>query len=253
MNNKPLGRPSYGSISHLPTSRLGPGDHHCDPGHARIACEKTRDRHDTVYVTEKLDGSCVSVAKLHGEIVPLIRSGHKATDSKYEQHWLFHAWALRERSRFLHLLGEGQRIVGEWLAQAHGTLYNIPKEPFVVFDLFTKDNVRVLQDEFIRRVSEVDLITPKVIHCGGAYPVENLICDLSYSGMWTSDPEGAVWRVERNDPRPNGRGRYVDFLVKWVRHNKKDGCYLPEVSGSEPVWNWMPEWWQSSHIRKGKC
>jgi len=47
------------------------------------------------------------------------------------------------------------------------------------------------------------------------------------------DPvEGAVWRVER-------RGA-VDFLAKFVRPEKLDGCYLPEVSGAAAIWNWRP-------------
>jgi len=59
------------------------------------------------------------------------------------------------------------------------------------------------------------------------------------------DPvEGAVWHVERNELiRPGGRERrwHVDFLVKYVGPNKVDGCYLPEVSGKEPVFNWWPD------------
>lgn len=48
------------------------------------------------------------------------------------------------------------------------------------------------------------------------------------------DPiEGTVWRVER-------RGEF-DFLVKYVRPEKKDGCYLPEASGLPAVWNWRPQ------------
>jgi hypothetical protein len=44
--------------------------------------------------------------------------------------------------------------------------------------------------------------------------------------------EGAVGRVER-------RG-VVDFLVKYVRPDKIDGVYLPEISGKQAVWNWHP-------------
>jgi len=45
------------------------------------------------------------------------------------------------------------------------------------------------------------------------------------------DPvEGAVWRVERKG--------VIDFLVKYVRPDKIDGDFLPEISGKEPVWNW---------------
>jgi hypothetical protein len=44
--------------------------------------------------------------------------------------------------------------------------------------------------------------------------------------------EGVVYRIERH-------GR-VDFLAKYVRPDKTDGCYLPEISGQEAVWNWRP-------------
>lgn len=44
--------------------------------------------------------------------------------------------------------------------------------------------------------------------------------------------EGAVWRVERDGE--------VDFLAKYLRPDKVDGCYLPEMSGKEPIWNWRP-------------
>ena len=43
---KPFGRLSYGSIPHLPGSRLGSGDHHITEGQARILTVKTRDKHD---------------------------------------------------------------------------------------------------------------------------------------------------------------------------------------------------------------
>ena len=63
-NNKPLGRKNYGSIPHLPGSRMGEADHKCSEGQARIATEKARDKHDRVICQEKLDGSNVS-AKSH--------------------------------------------------------------------------------------------------------------------------------------------------------------------------------------------
>src|SRR6187551_2383478 len=89
---KPLGKPSYGSIPHLPGSRVGPGDYHISEGQARIATEKTRDKHDIVIVQEKLDGSNVSVAKINGEIIPLTRARYTASSSPYEQHHMFDRW-----------------------------------------------------------------------------------------------------------------------------------------------------------------
>jgi len=38
-----------------------------------------------------------------------------------------------------------------------------------------------------------------------------------------------VWRVEREGA--------VDFLAKYVRPEKADGCYLSEVSGKDTIWN----------------
>ena len=51
------------------------------------------------------------------------------------------------------------------------------------------------------------------------------------------DPiEGAMWRVESKGNKGN-----VEFLAKYVRHDKVDGRYLPKVSGQPEVWNWRPE------------
>ena len=75
---KPIGRKSYGSIAHLPNSRMGPSDHSISNGQALIATEKNRDRHDVVIVQEKLDGSNVGVAMLDDKIFALIRAGYEA-------------------------------------------------------------------------------------------------------------------------------------------------------------------------------
>ena len=97
---KPLGTKAYGSICHLPGSRLGPGDHKLDEGMLRILTMKPRDRHDLIIVQEKLDGSNVCIAKIDGQLVPLGRSGYPAISSKYEQHRLFHLWVMQQPQRF---------------------------------------------------------------------------------------------------------------------------------------------------------
>ena len=114
--SKPLGIKNYGHIPHLPGSRMGPGDHHCDPGQARIATQLARDRHDAVIVLENLDGSDVGVARVDGTICPLNREGYLATSSPYEQHRLFAEWAYENQARFPAVLHEGERLCGEWLA-----------------------------------------------------------------------------------------------------------------------------------------
>jgi hypothetical protein len=233
---KPLGHKAYGSIPHLPGSRMGPGDHHCHDGSARIATVKTRDKNDRVYVSVKLDGSCVSVAKINGEIVALGKAGYLASSSRFEQHHMLAEWVEANQSRFAGLLGEGERIVGEWLAQAHGTRYENIHVPFVPFDIFDADNERIPYLDLVRRISgpHVGLSTPSVISFGpGAFSIDEAIEHLRTPLHGEVEPvEGAVWRVERNG--------VFDFMCKWVRPDKVDGKYLPEVSGSGVVWNWRP-------------
>lgn len=65
---------------------MGPGDHKCEAGQARIATLKARDRHDHIIVQEKLDGTNVGVAWLDGALYPLVRAGYVADTSPFEQH-----------------------------------------------------------------------------------------------------------------------------------------------------------------------
>lgn len=228
---KPLGTKAYGSIPHLPGSRLGSGDHHCAPGQAQIATEKVRDRHDAVYVEEKLDGSCCAVARLDdGRLVALGRSGYLAQSSPFEQHQLFANWVRRHTQRF-EVLGAGERLVGEWLAQAHGTRYDLRgRSPFVAFDIM-RGHTRVPRREFWDRVAANFAVPQLLFH--GPCSIEKAIDLLDGRGHYGAleEVEGAVWRVERDGS--------VDFLCKYVRPDKVDGCYLPDVPGCE-VWNWRP-------------
>ena len=231
---KPLGRKSYGHIGHLPGSRIGPGDHMVHAGQGRIATVKTRDRHDVVIVQEKLDGSNVSVARLNdGTVVALGRAGYLAQTSPYEQHQLFAAWARRNESRF-DFLKPGERLCGEWLAQAHGTIYKLAHDPFVAFDLMRGEQ-RANFEEFRTRVTAAGFVTPHVLSVGPPLSIEAAMAALGEKGFHGAvDPvEGAVWRIERKGE--------VDFLCKYVRPDKKDGCYLPELSNTAPIWNWRPE------------
>jgi hypothetical protein len=243
VSQKPLGRKNYGHIPHLPGSRLGPGDHKCHEGQARIATEKTRDKNDEVFVQEKLDGSNVGVARMGDTIYPLGRAGYPASSSPYEQHRHFSDWAYTHLERFMLVLRDGERLVGEWLMQAHSTRYELKHEPFVAFDLMVEDE-RTPYDEFMTRL-DGNFVTPTLLHRGGALSVDEAMNRLNVYGFHGAiDPvEGAVWRVERDKPtgKKGEKKRVVDFLVKYVRPDKEDGLYLPEISGQEPVWNWYPE------------
>lgn len=232
---KPLGRKAYGSIGHLPESRMGPGDHMISPGQARIATERVRDKNDRITVTEKLDGSCVAVARVDGAIVPLGRAGWTALSSPHRQHRMFAEWAFERQDRF-EFLDEGERVVGEWLAQAHGTRYVLEeREPFAVFDVFDSTSTRVSYETMLSRTQEFN--HPSILSDGPAFSLEDALGVLGEFGWYGAvDPvEGVVWRVERS-------GKF-DYLCKYVRPDKIDGLYLPDVEGSivdEIQWNYQP-------------
>ena len=229
---KPLGRKAYGSIGHLPNSRLGGGDHSVPEGYNRICTEHLRDKHDRIIVQEKLDGSCVAVALLDSRLYPLGRAGWPAESSPYEQHKLFAQWVWMNEGRFRKVIQNGERLVGEWLAQAHGTIYDLTdREPFGAFDLMTADK-RVCFDDFTSRVTGI-FPTPTTLHDGGPISTDEAIA-LCREKHWPCDEiEGVVYRVHRKGE--------IDFLAKWVRSDKIDGKYLPEISGKPAVWNWRPK------------
>jgi hypothetical protein len=232
--SKPLGRKAYDSIPHLPGSRLGPGDHQCHEWQATICLVRARDRHDRVIVTEKLDGSNTAVANVGGAIVALTRAGLLATASRHEQHHIFAHWVRERYTLFQEMLADGEVLHGEWLAQAHGTLYQLPHDPFVAFDL-TRAAERLPWDETAERCRRFDIVTPRILHDGGPIGVGAVLPLIATSGHGVAAGdivEGAVWRVERH-------GRF-DFLAKWVRPGKADGKYLPTESDRPAVWHWRP-------------
>lgn len=225
---KPLKGKAYGSIPHLLGSRMGPADHHCHEGQSRIATKELRDRHDVVVVQEKLDGSCCAIARIEGAIVALTRAGYVAATSPYDQHHKFQEWVNNNLNRF-EFLEEGERCVGEWLVQAHGTRYELPHEPFVLFDVMRK-KVRVVYMELLHRVIPFEFITPKLLSYGMPMSVKEAMKRVKKSGHGAIDPvEGVVWRVERKG--------IVDYLVKYVRPDKVDGAYLESMTGEDPVMN----------------
>jgi len=234
MNRKPLGHKNYGSIPHLPGSRLGHGDHKCDAGQEKIACRKERDKHDRIIVQEKLDGSNVGVARIDDILYPLTRAGYIANTSPYKMHHLFYNWVFENMDRFMATLKNGERLCGEWLLVAHGTIYDLPHEPFVAFDIMSKKHKRMPYDEFSQRIDMGDFIKPYLISDGKPLPIDEAMKRLNLYGFHgaTEPAEGAVWRVERNvlndKSKGNSYGRHymVDFLVKYVRPEKEDGKYL---------------------------
>jgi hypothetical protein len=231
---KVLGHKNYGSIPHLPGSRQGRDDVGCNAGQAKIATSDIR-KPFRVIVQEKLDGSNVGVFRENGQLFALTRSGWLARDSRFLQHLVFDKYVAANRSRFLSVLNDGERLVGEWLLQAHGTRYEFSgKEPFVAFDIMV-EHTRLVWKKFQDRIgSEFD--TPVVISDGWPISTGEAMDRLGRHGFYGAIdlPEGAVWRVEKDDK--------VVFLCKYVRPDKIDGKYLPEPGGGTgPIWN-VPPW-----------
>jgi hypothetical protein len=243
MERKPLGQKCYGSIPHLPGSRLGPSDKQAQSGQVIIATQKKRDKYDLIIVSEKLDGSNVGVLKAaDGSLIPLTRKGYEATSSPFLQHKYWSVWVWENSERFNQLLQPGEWCVGEWCIQAHGTRYVFNGEPFFLFDIFRNlKRQRVTIEELYQRNNilakpfEVPDILDK--YCIGCMPLETIIEVLEaepYGKHGAVDPiEGYVWRIERKG--------IVDFLVKYVRPEKEDGIYLPERTGEKPVYNYWED------------
>lgn len=234
MNGKPLGHKSYGSIAHVKGSRTGTADRHCADGHMQIACIALRNKHDRVIVQEKVDGSNVSIALIDDEIIALTRSGYTADTSPFIMHHYFNAWVKINEDRFRTVLRSGERLCGEWMLIAHGTRYDLPHEPFVAFDIMQRKHERLPFDVFMSRIKAGDFVFPKVLSDGPSVSVDSAMSMLGIYGFHgaVERAEGVVWRVEHNKlnnkttGNPGGRHYIVDFLVKYVRHNKVDGKYL---------------------------
>lgn len=228
---KPLGRKVYGSIPHLPDSRLGLGDHHVTEGQARICLKKTRDKYDRIVIQEKLDGSCCAVALKNGVLLPLGRAGHLACSSPYPQHRLFDTWVWKHEDRFRSVLREGERVVGEWLARAHGTRYEIVDDLRVwrPFDIMVEAK-RIPYDDFLTRITDM-FHPPSTLHVGGPLSLDNAIMALGNHHtpvIEPDNPEGVVYRVHRHGK--------IDFLAKFVFHFHTPGKYF-EVE----TWNWKSQ------------
>lgn len=227
---------NYGSIGHLPNSRLGPADHSLQEAQSKILTSTPRDHKDLVIVQEKLDGANVGILRIDGELVCLTRKGHRCIDSPMEQFQMF-AKFVRENKYQFYFIEEGERLCGEWIAMAHGTRYLIENDwPFVAFDLM-KGSERETYINFRARIGN-KVPVAHLLHIGQPISVKKIekLIDVrkghTYGYHGSLEPvEGAVWRVERE-------GR-VDFLGKYVRHFKEDGKYFNE-DHSKLIWNWKP-------------
>lgn len=219
---------TYNKIGHLSKSRLGPGDHFIDITAENLLTKQLANNQQLVIVQEKLDGSNVSVVRYNGRLYALGRSGYDCSESNQEQHRMFHRWVMSRDCNFSQLLPkEGDRVVGEWLALAHGTKYNLCHDPFVPFDLFSGEK-QLNFLEFFNRVAKNGFITPFVLHIGGSCSIQRgikLLNSLSYHGA--ENPEGLIYRLEES-----GKPK---LIAKYVKPDKVDAKYITE---GQEIWNY---------------
>jgi hypothetical protein len=169
---RPLGRKAYFKIAHLPGSRTGPSDRTA-PLELAERCLVTPRPGETVLVEEKLDGSCVAVARVAGQLLALGREGTLAERSGNPGRRLFAEWVTEHASLFAELLADGEWLVGEWLALAHSTHYELRHAPLVVFDGFSR-GAQWTRDALSERL-DGKLPQAALLHRGGALGIEAML------------------------------------------------------------------------------
>lgn len=233
----------YPRIPHLPGSQGTEDDR--DAGRAFAArCTEAAGAEDRVLITEKLDGTCVAIARLDGELVALGREGRRCEASRNRGRRAFAAWVAAQPARWAPLR-DGERVILEWLALTHGVRYQLPHEPAVVLDLFDARGRRPL-DEARRAAARLGLPSAAQLSDGPARPIAEALAALGPRGRHgaTDPPEGLVYRVERR------RDGAVLGQAKYVRPGLERGRYLEDRTGLGPVWNdWSGPWTLADALR----
>ena len=228
---KPLGHKAYGSIPHLPSIKRGPGDHGLEEEQAALLTGARTLPGLEVYVQEKLDGSCMSVAKIGGMIVALGRAGYLAESAPFEHCQLFAPWVAARAARFDALLSEGERVVGEWMLMATAIRYWIPEPDalFVAFDIM-RGHERATPREVESRCAQLGLRSSRIVY-GGAVEPEDVYHMVRIRPTFAAEaePEGLIYRAVRDGK--------VSFLGKWTRGDFDPGRYL-----GQDVYNYPPQW-----------
>lgn len=223
---------SYDSIPHLSKSRLGEADSHIDAKQEAFLTAQLPPIDCILYIEEKMDGSNCAVIRKNGEIIPIGRSGYRCIDSNFEQHRRFHKYVMDRKESFEKLLpDEDDRVVGEWLAQAHGTIYPNVTTPYLVFDLL-KSGKRIGYEEKREIFKKHGFqMVPLLMMVRRAVPIEEAISVALDCNPLT---EGVVYRLERYDKKMD---KYVPHIIaKVVRMDKEDGKYL---NSENPIWMWQ--------------
>lgn len=212
----------YPSIPHLPNSKLGKDDKGIHAGMAQYCESKYRDN-TKIIVTEKVDGSNVSIYRdPELGIVALSRGGYLAKYSNYEHHINFARYvdklfsSISIKSNLDTILPIGERVVFEDLTTPHGTIYkNAPK--LLLIDWKTS-NGRKLWNEYNNFLG---IPKVKTIYEGCLpVPVDTIRKTMPKKGFYGAKDgyEGLIYRVERNNK--------FDFIAKWVMQDYQSLKYL---------------------------
>lgn len=201
----------YPSIPHLPNSEMGRNDKGIHRGMADY-CECKYRKNTQVIVTEKVDGSNVSILNKDGEFFALSRAGYYCEGSDYDQHKLWYEKVEQYKSDGLlnnNILPIGDRVVFESLTVPHGTRYK--KAPDYLLIDWKTNNGRRLWNTYN---SFLDIKKVQTLYYGDIpMSVDNIRNVMPKKGMYGAKEgyEGLVYRIERE-------GKF-DFLAKWVRHD----------------------------------
>lgn len=243
----PLNRKPYHSIGHIQLSQLGDKDHHIESKQEKIALTDFGTMGQSlklkVACTLKKDGTNVAIAKINHQLVPLRRSGERAELSPYLQHHLFATWMFQpEIYNWFHtFLHEGEWVSGEWLAQAHGIIYQLKAQPFYLFDLF-QNGEKVLYEQLIERFYAFEYppcCLATILHYDfSPYSLKKALRDLALFSKQESNSyplkreqeteEGLIWRVESHTENK------VLWLCKYVNPKHQTGQYMIK---NAPIWN----------------
>jgi len=225
----------YNSILHLAGSNRGE-DAMADRWLSSLATGDRIQKKCRIYVSEKVDGSCTGVFRHGDELVARTRSGGLASEAGPLQLRLFAQWVALNRRRFLSVLQDGERIVGEWLLQAHGTRYAFKHEPYVVHDIFdSRGNTPLPYPLLKERILPGGFLMPKLLFSGErGISIEEADRLLGTHGFFGAidEAEGMVWRIERHKLPP--------LMVKYVRPGFTAGRFmfaLDRPQRPEPYWN----------------
>ena len=220
---------SFGNIKHLTGSRLkDSGDTILEEAIQPYFTEKLQfPKRDKLYVTEKIDGANVGVYKSEGRLFPIMRKGYDVRTSEHEFLRRFADFVSDNANRFDNLLDDGERVCGEWMIKTHSLFYDLPHEPFVVFDII-KDGKKPVRPSFadiIKRCEKYEFVMVAIVHEGGAISVEEGLRLLGggFHGCRTA-PEGIVYRYER-DGTFEMSAKYVSNLNVGGDFMNDDGAY----------------------------